>query len=95
MHKSKNSKKLPNPNRRPRSKTIGKKKLSCMNGYLQLQVGDVNCFANEVMSRFGMAYKSNMTRQFKGCYLSPLEIEEYERIFAKYGVTGNIWTDVD
>jgi hypothetical protein len=95
MHESKNSKKLPKSKRRPRGKNIGKKKLSCINGYLQLQVGDLPTFSKEVMDRFGMAYKGDMMRQIKGRYLSPLEIEEYERIFAQYNITENIWTDVD
>lgn len=94
MQTNKNSKKI--LKRGPKkNKMIGRKKLSCWTGYSQIQIGDLDAFMSEVMDRFGITYKSNMLKRIERSYLSPLEIEELERIFKKYGVTENIWKDVD
>ena len=46
----------------------------------------------DVMSALGVTIKYTVTRKR---YWSPVEIEAIEKIFKSYGVTENIWTNVD
>lgn len=77
------------------NEVIGKRKLSCRNAFDNLKSKDVNSFYLDAMAAFGITYRGNITRKIDGAYLSPIEVSAFEQIFEKYGITENIWTDVD
>lgn len=74
---------------------ITKQKLSCLNGYNQIQKGDLSQFIKEGKIMFGIKKKHNLEKKMTRASLSQIEIEGFERLFKKFGVTENIWSDVD
>lgn len=74
---------------------IEKQRLSCMNGYNQIKHGDLESFSKDGQAIFGIKYKGMFVRKMKGASLNLAEKEAFEKLFAKYGVTENIWSDAD
>lgn len=77
------------------NEVLGKRKLSCRSAFDNLKSKDVNDFYKDAMEAFGITYRGNITRKIDGALLSPIEIEAFEKIFEKYGITENIWKNVD
>lgn len=77
------------------NEVVGKRKLSCRNAVDHLKQKDVEDFYIDCMNAFGITFKGNITRKIDGAFLSPIEIKAFETIFEKYGITENIWTNVD
>ncbi len=77
------------------SVVIEKQRLSCLNGYNQIKRGDLERFTREGQTLFGINTKYMFIRKIEGALLNIVEKEAFERLFAKYGVTENIWTNVD
>lgn len=75
--------------------TIEKQRLSCLNGYNQIKRGDIDKFTKEGQTLFGINTKYMFVKKMESALLNLAEKEAFERLFEKYGVTENIWSNVD
>jgi len=77
------------------NEVISKQKKSCLNGYHQIKIGDVDKFINEGKRKFGINHRHKFIQKMRASLFNEVEISAFNSLFKQYGVTENIWTDVD
>lgn len=65
---------------------------SFRNGYMQLRQADAESFRNDFMSEFNCVYATFLSRLNGKIDMKLSQVEKINELFAKYGITENIWS---